>query len=61
VLGYQHSAPAAGVDPAQHAADAIAVGFGAATAVFAVALVAGWFLLPRGRAVAATDRPAAWE
>jgi hypothetical protein len=60
VLGYQHSAPAAGVGPTQHAADAIATGFAAATAVFAVGLVAGWFLLPRGRA-ATTDRPAAWE
>ncbi|HEV7655647.1 MAG TPA: MFS transporter [Mycobacteriales bacterium] len=61
VLGYEHRTPGAAVTPAQHAADAITVGFAAAAAVFALALVFGWFFLPRGRRLGAAtgQEPAA--
>jgi EmrB/QacA subfamily drug resistance transporter len=45
VISYEHS-PAHGVNPAQHMADAITIGFAAATAVFALALAFGWIFLP---------------
>jgi hypothetical protein len=48
--GPQPGSPRAG---ALHAADAIAWGFGVATAAFALALVIGWFLLARRRDAAA--------
>jgi EmrB/QacA subfamily drug resistance transporter len=47
VISYEHS-PAHGVSAAQHSADAITLGFGAAAAVFALALAFGWIFLPKG-------------
>jgi MFS family permease len=46
VVSYEHPT-APGLSPAQHAADAITIGFAAATGVFAIALVFGWLFLPR--------------
>jgi EmrB/QacA subfamily drug resistance transporter len=53
VISYQHAAPAAGQSLAQHSANAITVGFAAATGVFAVALAFGWYFLPRRADLAA--------
>ena len=47
VISYQHSAPAPGVSLVQHSANAITVGFAAATGVFGLALAFGWYFLPR--------------
>jgi MFS family permease len=56
VLGLAHEGTRVAV--AQHAADAVTVGFACATFVFAVALAVGLALLPRTRIDAAADLPA---
>lgn len=53
VLGTRHHG--AHASARHHYADAIAVGFGCAATVFAIALVAGWLLLPRDRLIAGGD------